>query len=113
MPLTYTVTVINAGPSPATSVRLVDSWTATTGGSVELISFTASATLSCAQTSTDAQSISCTAATLDSGASATVTVTLRPRGVGSVTNGAVVRSLVDDPDLANNRASETTTVGRT
>lgn len=111
MPVTYTATIANLGPSPATGVRLVDSWSATTGGGVELLSFAASENLSCAQTSSGAQSITCTTATLNAGASATVRITLRPLGVGAVTDGAVVRSLVDDPDMVNNRASETTTVG--
>lgn len=109
MPLTYTATVVNLGPSAATDVDLLNSWSTTISGGVRLLSFSASENLSCTPTSD--QRIDCTTPTLNSGASATLTITLRPLGVGSVTDVARVRSLVDDPVAANNRVGETTTVG--
>jgi len=109
LPLTYTATVVNLGPSTATGVDLVDSWSTTIIGSVQLVSFSASQNLSCTRTSD--QRIDCTTPTLNSGASATLTITLRPLGVGSVSDFAQVRSLVDDPVRSNDRAGETTTVG--
>jgi Domain of unknown function DUF11 len=48
---------------------------------------------------------------LASGANATLTVSLRPRGIGSITNQAQVSSAEFDPDTGNNADSETTTVG--
>ena len=109
VPLTYTATVVNLGPSTATDVDLVDSWSTTISGGVRLVSFSASGNLSCTRTSD--QRIDCTTPTLNSGASATLTITLRPLGVGSVSNLARVRSRVDDPVASNDRAGETTTVG--
>jgi len=41
-PLTYLVTVSNEGPSAASAVTLVDSWTTTVRGGVDLLSFEAS-----------------------------------------------------------------------
>jgi len=109
LPLTYTATVVNLGPSTATDVHLVDSWSTTIIGGVQLVSFSASQNLSCTRTSD--QRIDCTTPALNSGASATLTITLRPLGVGSVSDFAQVRSLVDDPVRSNDRAGETTTVG--
>jgi uncharacterized repeat protein (TIGR01451 family) len=109
LPLTYTATVVNLGPSTATDVEFVDTWSTTIVGGVQLLSFTASGNLSCTRTAD--QGIDCATPTLSSGESATVTITLRPLGAGSVSDLARVGSLVDDPVTSNNHAAETTTVG--
>jgi uncharacterized repeat protein (TIGR01451 family) len=106
--ITYTVTVTNHGPSPASAVTLTDTWATTTGGGVQLLSFAATQG-QCTLTSN--QRIGCQLGGLASGASTTVTVTLRALGTGSVTDQAQVSAAEFDPDTANNAAAETTTVG--
>jgi uncharacterized repeat protein (TIGR01451 family) len=105
--LTYTVTVSNRGPSPASSVLLVDTWNAETPGGAELLSVQASQG-SCL--STTAQRIDCQLGGLVAGATATVTVQLRPRGTGLVSTQASASAAESDPDPTNNTVSETTTV---
>jgi len=106
--ITYTVTVTNHGPSPASAVTLTDTWSTTARGGVQLLSF-AAAQGQCALTSN--QRIDCQLGGLASGASTTVTVTLRALGTGSVTDQAQVSAAEFDPDTANNTGAETTTVG--
>jgi len=105
-PLTYTVTVTNLGPSPAPGVTLVDTWSTTAAGGVELLSFTVTSG-QCLVTA--AQTIECALGELDSGATATATLRLRPRGPGAVTDQAQVSAELDR-NPTNNAASETTTV---
>ena len=52
----------------------------------------------------------CDLGDLDSGESATVTVTVSPNSAGTTTNEADVGAIVFDPDEANNSASEATAV---
>jgi uncharacterized repeat protein (TIGR01451 family) len=106
--ITYTVMDTNNGPSPASAVVLTDSWSADVSGSLQLVSF-ATTQGQCALT--NAQQIDCQLGGLTNGASATVTVTLRARGTGSITDQAQVSAAEFDPDTANNVASETTPVG--
>jgi uncharacterized repeat protein (TIGR01451 family) len=106
--ITYTVTATNNGPSPASAVALTDSWSTTVTGSLQLVSF-ATTQGQCALTND--QRIDCQLGGLANGANTTVTVTLRARGTGSVTDQAQVSAAEFDPDTANNAASETTTVG--
>jgi hypothetical protein len=105
-PLIYTVNVVNLGPSSAQSVTLVDTWTGATSGGVRLVAVD-STQGTCA---VGVESVMCDVGLLRSGASATVTVRLRPRGVGTVTNQATVAS-ADDPDTTNDTDTETTRVG--
>jgi uncharacterized repeat protein (TIGR01451 family) len=106
--ITYTVTVTNNGPSPASAVALTDSWSTTIAGGVQLLSF-ATTQGQCALTQD--QRIDCQLGGLAGGASTTVTVTLRARGTGSVTDQVQVSAAEFDPNTANNAGSETTTVG--
>jgi uncharacterized repeat protein (TIGR01451 family) len=106
--ITYTVTVTNNGPSPASAVALTDSWSATVVGGVQLLSFAATQG-QCALTS--AQRIDCQLGGLANSANTTVTVTVRARGTGSVTDQAQVSAAEFDPNTANNADSETTAVG--
>jgi uncharacterized repeat protein (TIGR01451 family) len=106
--ITYTVTVTNNGPSPASAVVLTDSWSTTVAGGVQLVTF-ATTQGQCALTSN--QRIDCQLGGLANGAATTVTVTVRARGIGSVTDQAQVSAAEFDPNTANNADSETTTVG--
>jgi uncharacterized repeat protein (TIGR01451 family) len=107
-PLTYTVTVINRGPSPASAVSLADEWSAALPGGVELLSV---GTSQGACTVTASNRFGCDLGVLPGGATATVTLRLRPRGPGTLTNRADVTAAEHDPDPANNLASESTVIG--
>jgi uncharacterized repeat protein (TIGR01451 family) len=106
--LTYTVTVSNHGPSPASAVTLADTWSTTVPGGVQLLSLVATQG-QCTQTVD--MSTSCQLGELASGANATVTIRLRPRGIGSVGDQAQVSAAEFDPDPTNNADSETTRIG--
>jgi uncharacterized repeat protein (TIGR01451 family) len=107
-PLTYTVTVTNRGPSPASAVSLADEWTAALAGGVELLSI---GTSQGACTVTASNRFGCDLGVLSGGATATVTLRLRPRGGGTLTNHADVTAAEHDPDPVNNAASESTVIG--
>jgi uncharacterized repeat protein (TIGR01451 family) len=106
--LTYAVTITNHGPSRASAVTLVDTWSTTVPGGVQLLSFDATQG-QCVRTVDS--SVDCQLGELASGATATVTIRLRPRGVGSVSDQAQVSAAEFDPDTANNVDSETTRMG--
>ncbi len=101
--ITYTVTITNTGPSTASAVSLSDAIPAT-------------ATLQSATTSqgTCSGTLTCAIGTLTSGASATVTVVLRPLATagmaGSLTNTVTANSPTTDPNASNNSASSTLAV---
>jgi uncharacterized repeat protein (TIGR01451 family) len=107
-PLTYTMTVTNRGPSPASAVSLADEWSAALSGGVELLSV---GTSQGACTITASSRFGCDLGMLSGGATATVMLRLRPRGVGTLTNRADVTAVEHDPDPANNVASESTVIG--
>ena len=54
--------------------------------------------------------VNCELGTLANGASATVTIEVTPKKAGLITNEAEVESEVEDPQTANNRDTENTTV---
>jgi len=107
--ITYAVTVTNHGPSPASAVALRDTWSSTVAGGVQLQSF-GTTQGQCALT-TD-QRIDCQLGELTSGATTTVSVTVRARGTGAVTDQAQVSGAEFDPDATNNTTTLTTTVGQ-
>jgi len=101
--LTYSVQVANAGPLAATDVALTD----TLDSKVEFVSATPSAG-TCER---KGRKVSCQLGTIAAGTGAAVTIVVRPRKPGTVTNTAAVAS-PDDNTPANNAAIATTTVVR-
>ncbi len=101
LPLTWTIVVTNTSATPATAVSVTDVLPAGT-------TFTGSTPAgACTGTTT----ITCTAATLNGGASVTFTITVTlPSTPGPVTNTATVTSATTDANLANNTATSTITV---
>lgn len=100
--LRYTIVIRNDGPSAA-YVRL----DATISGAYHMRASSASTQGSCGP---DLQSIPCSLGELVPGASATVTVTTRPTGLGTLRLSAVAWSGLTDPNPSNNSRSESTTV---
>jgi len=99
--LTYTFNVKNSGPSVAPGVVLTD--TLPSG-----MSFVSAKTTqgTCSGTST----VTCSVGTLANGASATVTIIVKPTKTGKFTNKATVSGSVQDNNSANNTVSISTTV---
>ncbi len=96
--ITYTLTVRNNGPDPASGVSVAD----TLPISETLVSAMPSQGTCSATT--------CTLGNLGSGASATITIVARANAVGSVTNTASVHGNEADPNPANNTAAATNAV---
>jgi uncharacterized repeat protein (TIGR01451 family) len=101
-PLTYTITITNAGPDDATDVTVTD----TLPMDVAFGSATPSQG-SCSGTNP----VICDLGTLTSGATATVTIVVTPTVEGIIiTNQAEVAGTELDPDPANNMASQDTAI---
>ncbi|MBA3780411.1 MAG: DUF11 domain-containing protein [Nocardioides sp.] len=95
--VTFTMVVANAGPSAARDVVVSDELIAALGK--------ATATMTGGGTCrVDGQQVTCSLASLPSGASATVTIdaTVDPAYAGEIANVASVRSATADPDLSDN-----------
>ncbi len=101
--ITYTITVTNAGPDPATNVVVNDPLPA---GTVP-VSARAGIGGSCVQVSGAAN---CTFAGIPAGVQRTVVVVVRPITAGTVLNTVTVTGNVLDPLVSNNTATATTTV---
>ncbi|MBI4338077.1 MAG: DUF11 domain-containing protein [Chloroflexi bacterium] len=100
--LTYTVTVTNNGPAAATGVTLTD----TLPANATFISVT----FSQGGCTLGVGTVTCNLANLANGASAIVTIRVRPTVAGVLTNTASVAATQQDPNAANNTVSQTTTV---
>ena len=100
--LTYSLAVSNAGPDGASDVTVTD----TLPVSVTFVSATPSQG-TCSQTS---GTVTCNLGSIASGASATVTIEVTPNQEGTITDTVGVSSTTIDPDTANNRDSQDTTV---
>jgi uncharacterized repeat protein (TIGR01451 family) len=103
--LTYTIQVSNAGPDPATGVTVVDTLP---GGQTDFVSHTPSQG-TCDRTR---DTVTCNLGTVASGGSASVTIVVRPKMQGTISNTAVVSGTAPggDPNAANNADTETTNV---
>jgi len=99
--LTYQLTATNNGPDPAAGVTLQD----TPPAGATLISTSASPG-SCAGSAP----VTCSLGTLAPGASARVTIAVRPSQAGAATNTASVAGSPTDPNLANNQSQLVTKV---
>ena len=92
--LTYTITVRNSSPTPATGVKLTN----TLGSALTFLNVNSSQG-SCSQS---ANEVSCDLGALAAGASATITILTRGDVVGSVTNVARVQGNEPDPEPLDN-----------
>ena len=103
--LTYTIVVTNNGPSQATNVSLTD--TLPTG-----VTFVSGTSTTGATVTAAALASGLNLGTLNSGATATVTVLVGVAGAtrGTLTNTATVAATETDSNTANNTATATTTV---
>jgi uncharacterized repeat protein (TIGR01451 family) len=108
-PVIYTATVTNHGPAAASGVQLTD----TLPAGVRSLLILRPAGWSCpAPPVFSSGTITCTTASLASGASATfhfAVLNLEPRG-GSLRDSATVSATTTDPNPANNQATITTKV---
>jgi uncharacterized repeat protein (TIGR01451 family) len=105
--LTYTITVTNNGPNPATGVTLTD----VLGSNFTFVSATPSQ-----GTSTGTSTITCNFGDLANGASASLTLVVKVKTVGTAINTATVRGLEYDADAlmaiptGNNAYTEATVI---
>ena len=100
-PLTYTVTVTNHGPATATNPTVTDVFSEP----VQFVSVHAAAACSKGHT------IICKLGSIPSGTSVKLTIVARPTVTGRLRNSASVASVTPDPDVANNLAHATVSVG--
>ncbi|HEX3798839.1 MAG TPA: proprotein convertase P-domain-containing protein [Verrucomicrobiae bacterium] len=101
--LTYTFTITNNGPNPASVVQFTNQLST----NVTLISATNSAH---ALTGTDNGIVDCTFTNLSTGTNITVTVVVTAKASGTMTNTASVTGADSDPNQSNNSASVVTSV---
>jgi uncharacterized repeat protein (TIGR01451 family) len=105
--LTYTLTVTNNGPdaTPAVSVR------DTLPLSVTFVSVTSSQG-TCEGPPPSGNVVGCQLAAMESGATATVDIVVKPTQAETITNNASVDTRTPDSATANNTTSETTSICR-
>ena len=97
--LTYTLSIANAGPSPAAGVEVTHALPAG-------VAFSSASTSACAHAT---GTVTCALGTLPSGASETVTIEGAVTAPGILSSTASVTSDTADPDPADNSATQTTT----
>jgi uncharacterized repeat protein (TIGR01451 family) len=98
--LTYTLTVSNGSATQHSADNVTVSDPVPSG--TTLVSASATNNGTCDST------VTCTFASLAPGASATITIVVRPTSSGKITNTASVLASESDPDTSNNSASVTT-----
>ena len=107
--ISYTITVTNTGPSPAQNVTLTD--ILPPGQPFVSLTQTGGPTFACTTPPAGGTgTITCTAATLASGASATFTLVVRSHQIGTATNTVTVTSTTADVNPANNTAVASTVI---
>ncbi|HEX8071742.1 MAG TPA: FG-GAP-like repeat-containing protein [Pyrinomonadaceae bacterium] len=106
--LTYTVTVTNGGPDPATNVALTEALP--NNPAPQPRATFGSFTTTQGTCTPSAGQVACSLGTLASGASATVTIQVTINGTGTATATATVNASEADPNGANNTATATTAV---
>ena len=110
-PITYTITVANAGPSTATGFTIADAVPATISGMTATCA--ASGTSSCGSDSSSGSNVLFTNATLVPSDTLTITVTgtVGPNAVGSLVNTATVTAGAgaNEGNTSNNSATDTDT----
>jgi uncharacterized repeat protein (TIGR01451 family) len=102
--LTYTITINNLTASPVTGVTVEDRIPNT-------VSFD-SASASQGTCDRQGRNVTCTLGTLGASATETVTIRVRPERAGRISNTASVSSDPDDPNTADNEATEQTRVNQ-
>jgi hypothetical protein len=103
-PLTYSVTVSNAGPNPAQDIAVIPSTSSSQSASFAIQGSPPGS--HCYGQS----GIVCNISTLASGASVTIQITIAPNSPGTLISTASAYPVSYDPNLANNQASSTTTI---
>jgi uncharacterized repeat protein (TIGR01451 family) len=103
--LTYSITVHNEGPLPASGVTLTDNLPKNAGfGS-------ASTTQGSCTVKPSKRLVTCNLGAVAAGATVTVTITVKPTAKGTISNTATASAVSPpDPNTANSRDTETTTV---
>ena len=99
--ISYTLTVTNNGPNPASGVKVTDTLPA---------GMVFSAANPSQGTCTGGPTVTCTLGDMASGATATVEIKATATAAGTVTNTARVETGVPDPNAANDTAQATTNV---
>jgi uncharacterized repeat protein (TIGR01451 family) len=102
--LTYTLTVTNNGPDPASDVVVVD----TLPGSVTFVSANSSQGTCAHLTGV----VTCNVGSMANGAVVTITIVVRPTQAGVITNVASVTASTEELSPGNNSDSEDTTICR-
>ena len=101
-PLTYTVTIVNHGPDTAQTVLLTDTMPASTDFNF--------ATINQGSCGIAFPLLACQLGSINSGGSVVLTIRMTPNSPGTITNHAVATTATSDPNIANNAASEATTI---
>ncbi len=103
----YVITVTNNGPGAATGVVMTDPVPGNLSPTMVIASETCTRIIQLEGPTT----LSCAIGAMASGASTQITYTVTPTAAGGLTNTATVAGSSTDPNMSNNSASVTTTVG--
>ena len=114
---TYTISVVNLGPSAIENVVMTDTLPGASPGQISFVSFTVPTGGACGTVPAVGQvggTFQCSFARLPANATRNITITMRGVVKGTVTNNVVVRSdesvLGFDSNTANNTDGESTTI---